>query len=196
MSSSCIFSVLFMIHTFTFVFINLSLPANFIFMIQTIRILIVLAILATFSLASWANQRLFHISRSANRNIVCYDVCLTDGQLNLDTPIHVYWHNNEDHPGMEEELSLIQRKLAYGYKVISTNRNEAQVQLTAYKHRLITVCHHENQWKCKVSINDTECLLTEIYVKANPHNPLKVEYVELRGMSLADGSILVEQIHS
>lgn len=150
--------------------------------------------LTILSLESQAIERLFHISRSANRNIVCYDVHLTNGQLDCNEPIHVYWHNNEDRPGMEDELSFIQRKMAYGYKVVSITPNEAQVQLTAYKHRIVTVFRHNNEWKCKVLINDTECLLTEIYVKANPHNSLKVEYVELHGISLADGSMLVEQI--
>lgn len=163
-------------------------------MIHALRFLIAVTILACLPLAAPATERLFHISRSANRNIVCYDVHLTNGQLDSKEPIHVYWHNNEDRPGMEDELTLIQRKMAYGYKVINATPNEAQVQLTAYKHRIITVCRLGKEWKCKVRINNTECQLTEIYVKAKPHNPLKVEYVELRGVSLTDGSTLIEQI--
>ena len=38
------------------------------------------------------DERLFHIARSVNRNLVCYDAHLTDnGQLVTDEPINVYW---------------------------------------------------------------------------------------------------------
>ena len=66
-------------------------------------------LMALFALNTWATdpredlyltaERLFHISRSVNRNLVCYDAHLTDnGQLVTDEPINVYWVNREERP--------------------------------------------------------------------------------------------------
>lgn len=43
--------------------------------------------------------RLFHIARSVNKNLVCYDVNLRDGKLDTHDPLNVYWVNREKHPG-------------------------------------------------------------------------------------------------
>ena len=44
-------------------------------------------------------QRLFHISRSINRNLVCYDVNLVGGKLDKEKPLSVYWVNREERMG-------------------------------------------------------------------------------------------------
>ena len=67
--------------------------------------------------------RLFHIARSVNKNLVCYDVNLRDGKLDTHDPLNVYWVNREKHPGETNGLSYIQRKMAYGYKLISASDN-------------------------------------------------------------------------
>lgn len=140
---------------------------------------------------AWA-QRLFHIARSVNKNIVCYDVNATDGKINTKCPIHVYWHNNEERPGVEEELNALQRRLAYGYKVRSVGQNEVSVTLAAYSKRQLRICRRGNKWMASVKINGHDCQLDELYVKAK--GPMSVEYVELRGRSLANGKRLTERI--
>ena len=61
-------------------------------------------------------QRLFHISRSINKNLVCYDANLTNGKLDTEKPLNVYWVNREERTGEKEGLNFSQRKRAYGYK--------------------------------------------------------------------------------
>ena len=141
-----------------------------------------------------SGQRLFHISRSVNRNWVCYDVNLKGGALDKANPIHVFWHNNTDRPGHENELSLIQRKLAYGYKIISVGNNEATVRLTAYKKRDIRVCRNNGRWIAQVDINGKPARLTEIQVKTKEGNPLNVLYINLVGVTLKGGANVVETI--
>lgn len=139
-------------------------------------------------------QRLFHISRSINKNWVCYDVNQKGNKLNMDDPIHVYWHNNSDNPGHENELSFFQRKMAYGYKIISTGKNEATVRLTAYKKRGMKICLYKGKWMAQATINGKLCQLKEIQVKTKEGNSLKVLYIRLLGTALADGSHQMEQI--
>lgn len=145
-----------------------------------------------FSLGAGAANRLFHISRSVNKNIVCYDAQLKNGALDVAQPIHVYWHNNEDRPGAEDELSAVQRKMAYGYKVKASGANEATVTLTAYGKRSIKVCKRSGKWVALITINGKECVLNEIYVKCK--GALSVDYVELRGKSLSDGAKMTEKV--
>lgn len=141
-------------------------------------------------------QRLFHISRSVNPNWVCYDVNQNNNKLDLKNPIHVYWHNRSDNPGHENELSFIQRKLAYGYNVLSRGNNEVEVKLTAYKKRSLKVCMHKGKWISKININGRPSQLTEIQVKTKEGNPLNVLYINLVGVSLADGTKQVEKIEN
>ena len=40
-------------------------------------------------------NRLFHIARSLNRNLVCYDANQANGKLDTKEPVKVYWLNRE-----------------------------------------------------------------------------------------------------
>ena len=57
-------------------------------------------------------ERLFYITRSLNKNLVCYDYRLTDGRLDKKDPIHVYWVNREEKVGQKEDINFFQRKMA------------------------------------------------------------------------------------
>ena len=137
-------------------------------------------------------NRLFHISRSVNRNLVCYDVHLKDGHLDTDHPLEVYWINREEHPGARGTLSYIQRKLAYGYKVISCDEYTCVCTLTAYPSRRLTIRKHGDAFTCFISINNREAILKTLHVKSKPKNPLSVEYVELTGID-SDGKTIVSE---
>lgn len=141
-------------------------------------------------------QRLFHISRSVNRNLVCYDVNQKSNTLDMKNPIHVYWHNRTDNPGHENELSFFQRKMAYGYNIISKGKNEVEVKLTAYKKRSMKVCRHKGKWISMISINGKQSQLSEIQVKTKEGNPLNVLYITLIGKALADGTPQQERIYN
>ena len=121
-------------------------------------------LIALFALNVWATdpredfyptaERLFHISRSVNRNLVCYDAHLTDnGQLVTDEPINVYWVNREERPGEKNGLNYFQRKMAYGYKVVDKGDDYSVVTLSAYPDRQLTIKKHDGRYICQVKIN-------------------------------------------
>lgn len=147
-------------------------------------------------LAVHADERMFHITRSVNANWVCYDARLKNGALNMDDPVHVYWHNNSDRPGCEDELSFFQRKMAYGYKVLKRSSNEVEYRLTAYKGRSLTLCRRNGHWVSLCTINGKRCVLKEIHVKTKDGNPLKVLYINLIGIAISDGSSQREKINA
>lgn len=139
-------------------------------------------------------ERLFHISRSANRNLVCYDVNLEGGKIDRSEPLKVYWVNREKSPGETNGLSYIQRKMAYGYKLISSDGDNFVCSLTAYPSRELTISRSGDGYVCYITIAGDKAILKSLYVKAKPKNPLSVEYVELRGTRLSDGKQVTEQV--
>lgn len=164
--------------------------------------LLVIALIATFgsifaeekdNMYPTAN-RLFHIARSANKNLVCYDVNLTNGKLNTKEPLKVYWVNREEHPGQTEGLNYIQRKMAYGYKLLSSQGDSCICSLTAYPKRKLTIKQRNSEYICLININDQPAILQSLYVKASPRNPLHVEYVEIQGLSLSDNKFITERV--
>ena len=116
-------------------------------------------------------ERLFHIARSLNKNLVCYDVNLENGKLNTKSPLNIYWVNREERVGETNGLSYFQRKMAYGYKLVSEGDDTSEVTLTAYSGKKLT-----------------------IYVKGKPNNPLGVEYVELQGTAINTGVKVTERV--
>lgn len=136
----------------------------------------------------------FHIARSVNKNLVCYDVNLRDGKLDTHDPLNVYWVNREKHPGETNGLSYIQRKMAYGYKLISASDNACVCSLTAYPSRQLTITKRDSRYVCYITINNQQAILQSLYVKASSKNPLSVEYVELQGISVATNQPVTERV--
>ena len=139
-------------------------------------------------------DRLFHIARSLNRNLVCYDTNQTNGKLDTKEPIKVYWLNREMEPGKTNGLSFIQKKMAYGYKVVSIAEHTCTITLTAYPEKKLTICREGDHFVCHVKIDNRQAILQSLYVKASPNNPLNVEYVELQGITTDTGVPVTEKV--
>jgi hypothetical protein len=130
-----------------------------------------------------AKGKLFHIARSKNKNLVCYDVNYAGGKLDTKNPLTIYWLNREDRPGETSSLNILQKKLAYGYKLISQGDDSCEITLNAYPGRILTICRQGAKYVCLITINKQTAILESLYVKAKPNNSLSVEYVELQGIS-------------
>lgn len=140
--------------------------------------------------------RLFHIERSVNKNIVCYDFNSdASGALNRKDPIHVYWINREEHPGQRSELNYIQKETAFGYKVASAADDAVSVRLNAVKNRPVTIEQNgDRKYVCKTDINGQAAVLRKIYVRTCANNSLRVEYVEVFGTDCKSGMSVSERI--
>lgn len=139
-------------------------------------------------------ERLFHIARSANKNLVCYDINLENGKLNTKSPLNVYWVNREERPGETNGLSFFQRKMAYGYKVVASGDDYSEVTLSAYPAKKLTIRQKDSQYICLTTIDNRPAILQSLYVKAKEGNPLSVEYVELQGTAIDTGEKVVERV--
>ncbi|MDL2266184.1 DUF4833 domain-containing protein [Parabacteroides sp. OttesenSCG-928-G21] len=139
-------------------------------------------------------NRLFHIERSKNKNLVCYDVNLANGVLNAKEPITVYWLNQEDKPGQTNGLSAIEKRFAYGYKVVSKGEDTCEVTLSAYSDRKLTIRKLNGKYISLITIDNQPAILQKLYVQAKGKNALTVEYVELFGITLDSGKAVSEKV--
>ena len=139
-------------------------------------------------------DRLFYIARSLNRNLVCYDAHLVNGVLDKKEPFNIYWLNREENPGKTNGLNYFQKKMAYGFKLVSEGKNYSEVSLTAYPKRVMKICEYKGNYVCMDPINGRDAILSFIYVKAKPSNSLLVEYVELNGTDIKTGEVLTERV--
>lgn len=141
------------------------------------------------------NQTLFYIERNKNANTVFYDA-------NFDKPGHL----DEEHPidvyyilyavdNRRQNLSMIERLLAYGYDSETTGYNRFKIRLKAFPARQIILSVGQNGTALtEMKINGQTARLDRIYVKAKPQFYTTVEYVELFGTSVENGKKLYEKI--
>lgn len=141
-------------------------------------------------------DRLFHIARSKNKNLVCYDVNHPEGKLDTKNPLNIYWLDMENKPGETSNLTIIQKKLAYGYKLVSQDEDACQIILSAYPGRTLTICKQDSKYVCLIKINNQTAILKSLYVKAKPSNSLSVEYVELQGVTLDTKQSVSERVEN
>ena len=139
--------------------------------------------------------RLFHIERSKNRNIVCYDLHAdaTD-KPDEKSPMLVYWVNREEYPGKQGSLSYIQQKLAYGYTITGSQNGVITIELNAVKGRKITIEQNNQKYFCRIEINQQPSTLSKVYVKTKTSNSLQVEYIDIHGYNLETGVLITERI--
>ncbi len=138
---------------------------------------------------------LFKIERSKNKNIVQYDICVSEkGDIADPKPVIAYWvlENGEKH-----DLNFIQATLAYG--IDSQERlgeNRYRIVLVAMKDRKIMIEKSAAGYRAIVLISGKESILEKIYVESEERmlGLPKVHYVDLFGRKLQTDVSVKERI--
>lgn len=79
-------------------------------------------------------KHLFQIERSKDKNAIYYDLNMSNGRLNKENPIDVYWIKHEQGETIEP-LTWIQQKYAYGIRYLSKGTENAEFQFVSYDKR-------------------------------------------------------------
>ncbi len=162
--------------------------------------IVLLAILCCFPQSMFAVSRdkashLFFIERSKNKNLVQYDIHLTQNSNPPDSrPISAYWILES---GRHEELNAIEKKYAYGIVLQEKlDRDRFKVILAAFKGLEIIVEKLNDSFKAVVPICGRESILQKIYIKCEETQAglPRVLYVELFGRSKETGLPVRERI--
>ncbi|MGZ3591697.1 MAG: DUF4833 domain-containing protein [Thermodesulfobacteriota bacterium] len=140
-------------------------------------------------------SHLFFIERSKNKNLVQYDIRLTENSDLLDPgPINVYWILES---GRCEELNPIERKYAYGIvRQEKLEKDKFKVIVAGLKGLEIIVERMNDSFKATVSINGRESILEKIYIKSEEKLTRlpKVLYIDLFGRTKEMGLPIKERI--
>ena len=139
-------------------------------------------------------DHLFFIERSKNKNLVQYDIRLTENRdLLVSRPVNAYWILEN---GMREELNSIERKYAYGiFRQEKLDKDKFMVILAAFKGWEIIVEKINDSFKAVISINGRESILQKIYIKSEETAAFpRVLYVELFGRIKETGLPIKERI--
>ena len=137
-------------------------------------------------------EHVFVFERSTNTNYVCYDINLKDGVLQQREPLNAYWVLG--HETRIESLTFLDRKMAFGVRVVSSKDDEAMVNLSAYKDLKIRICKHKGKWVGIVKLNGHEIVLQKMFAQMKPPMNVKCEYVDIFGTDLKTGEKRSERI--
>ena len=137
-------------------------------------------------------EHVFVFERSTNTNYVCYDINLEGGKLNQKEPLKAYWVLG--HETRIEGLTFLDRKMAFGVKVIKAKEDEAIVYLTAYKDLNIRICKRDGKWVGVVKVGGREIIIQKMFAQMKPPMNVKCEYVDIRGTDIKTGEKRSERI--
>lgn len=145
---------------------------------------------------SWnKSDPLFFIERNKNNNYVQYDVRLTkNNDLHASNPVTAYWVVEN---GGQEELTLIEKKYAYGIdSQEKLERNKFKVLVVALKDREIIVEKIKGSFRAVVSIDGKQSILEKVYIESVERLAgfPKVLYIDLFGRTKGKGLPIRERI--
>lgn len=140
-------------------------------------------------------QRLFYIQKSNNAHTVVYDANFLPGntRLNPREPVRVYWIRYADQ-GQVQELTYMQRKLAYGVETRPTPDGH-DMMIVAFRKRLIHIRALDRRPLATMVIRGSEARLKRVFVQLADLNCVvpQVAYVDLYGTDLATGQSVHER---
>ena len=137
-------------------------------------------------------EHIYVFERSTNSNYVCYDINLNGGNLCQKEPLKSYWVLDEG--TRIGEPSYLEKKIAFGIKVVSSTENEAVVHMTAYKDLKIRICKHKGKWVGIVKQNGHEMVLQKMFAQMKQSVYPKCEYVDVYGTDINTGEKRKERI--
>lgn len=155
---------------------------------------VVLAFLTLVAPVHAETRGLFRIERSTNRNVVEYDLRLSQEGLPHPTdPVSVYWILLED-GGRREGLTFFERKFAYGVDV-SAVPDGLVLHLAAVPDRAVYVRRRGQRWEAQTVIGGRLATLKKIWVEADGglFGP-SVRFVEITGVDAQTGRVRSERI--
>lgn len=137
-------------------------------------------------------EHIYIFERSTNSNYICYDINLEGGKLCQREPLKSYWVLDEG--TRTEPLTFLDRKMAFGIKVVSAKEDEAVVHMTAYKDLKIRICKHKGKWVGIVKLHGHELILDKMFAQMKQSIYPKCEYVDIYGTDIATGEKRRERI--
>ena len=143
-------------------------------------------------------QRLFFLQRSMNSKTVVYDANLqTDGSLNPDKPIVVYWLRYNTQDG-EKPLKYLEEQFVWGVRSHPSDElpGAYEINLVSYRERTGRLAlDASGRPELLVDINGRPAKLKHVFLKLAEFDYIpELEYAELFGIDSQTGAAVYEKI--
>lgn len=140
--------------------------------------------------------RLFYIQHSNNHNTFVYDANMAGKKLITANPVSVYrLCYTRGKAGLKEELSAIQRKMAYGITVSTADAASCTFTLAAYPEKKIAVrLEKDGRPYVTVNVNGKNIVLKKMFLLVNKSGT-NVTYIDFYGKDAATGKEVVERFY-
>lgn len=140
---------------------------------------------------------LFYVQRSSNINTIIYDANLgADKKLDPQNPVHTYWIRYTE-GGKKQELTGIQRSLAYGLHTKATPGESGSYDgyFFAYRKRKFVVkMNAKNEPIALFPINGKMQILKKLFAKVDESGMVpSVLYIELWGRDVVTDKEVYEK---
>ena len=150
-----------------------------------------------FPIPADSHIRLFYLQRSNNSNCVIYDAnMLKNNTINASDPVHTYWIRYAE-GGKYQELSTIQRSLAYGLHFENRPKKPGQYEghfLAYRKRKFIVTLDKDKKPVALFPINGKMQVLEHAWVQVEEDGLTpKIPYIELFGHDPLSGAKVYEK---
>ncbi|KAF2519670.1 DUF4833 domain-containing protein [Flavobacterium salilacus subsp. salilacus] len=140
------------------------------------------------------SKRLFYIQHSNNHNTYVYDAGIKNGKLDDEEPVVVY-RIVYTKGGIKDDLTVIQRTMAYGVELDTTAEKLCTFTLAAYPEKKLRLEIGKNgEPYVTVNVNGKNIILKKMFLFANKTGT-KVEYIDFYGKDITKGKDVVERFY-
>jgi len=149
----------------------------------------------TFPTPTGNPNQLFFLQRSQNTNTIVYELNLKKGVMDTIEPVHIFWICYAE-KGQREELTILQRKRAYGLETKLISKDCYELHFLPKKDKfLILKKGKDNKYHIYDTINQKQAILSRIYLQLKSGSPLspEVEYITLAGVDPDSGKEVFEK---
>ncbi len=142
-------------------------------------------------------NQLFYIQHSNNHNTYVYDYNSKNGVIDPKNPIHEYRVAYTE-GGKIQELSTIQRKMAYGITLLKVTPSVMTFRLAATDKVLLYLERNDNKKpKVFVSINNCKLYLNKMFVQLKDglfNTSIEVDYILFYGYNNEKEEQVIERL--
>ena len=141
-------------------------------------------------------KQLFFLQRTPNANTIVCELNFTDGIVDKEDPVHIFWIRYQD-KGQFEELNYVQRKFAYGINSKQIGENKFELNFVSYKkYKMYLMKGADKQFHVFTDINKKQAILTRIYIEIRGGTfwAPNIKYVELTGIDVLTHTVVKERL--
>ena len=152
----------------------------------------------TFPVPPHTTHSLFYLQRTPNTNTIICELNEKNGIPDKEDPVHVLWIRYTEQK-QREELNWIQKTFAYGIKSRDLGADTFELRFVSYRKTPLYLRPSpvDHKYHVYATIVGRQAILDRIFIKINPGGTFwspNVEYLELKGVDVENGQVLMQRI--